>query len=69
MKKQLWMRVGARVLAAGRPGQIAAIWSHTDKGGVFVDYIDVRLDGQTEADAYRPQALQLDRIQREVCHA
>ena len=60
------MRVGARVLANGHAGEITAIFSHTDRGGVYVDYIDVRLDGDTDSWAYRPNEVQLDRIHREV---
>lgn len=66
IKRTLWMRVGARVLANGRPGEITAIFSHTDKGGNYVDYVTVRLEGHTTPGPYRPIEIQLDR--REVSH-
>lgn len=68
LRKQLWMRLGARVLANGQPGEIVSIWSHTDDGVESVNYIDVCLDGKDEVEFFSPHAIQRDRIQREVCY-
>lgn len=63
------MRIGARVLAAGKPGEIVSIWSVSTDDGECVRFIDVGLDGQTEVTTYRPDDVQRDRIRREVCYA
>lgn len=62
MKKLLWMRLGARVLANGAPAEIVSIWSETVDGADLVHYIDVCLDGKKEIECFRPEAIQRDRI-------
>lgn len=69
MKKLLWMRVGARVLVKGAPAEIVSIWAETKDGDEIVRYIDVCLDGKTEIQCFHPEAVQRDRIRREVCYA
>jgi hypothetical protein len=68
-KKNLWMRVGTRVLACGCPGEIVSIWTETREGTEYVNYIDVCLDGKSYVESFHPDNVQLDRIQREVSHA
>lgn len=62
MKKLLWMRVGARVLANGSPAEIVSVWSENVEGVEHVHYIDVCMDGKTEIECFRPDAVQRDRI-------
>lgn len=69
MRKQLWMRPGARVLANGRPGEIITISYLTENGIDRLNFIHVCLDGKDEIECFRPEVIQRDRIRREVCHA
>lgn len=68
MKKLLWMRAGARVLANGTPAEIVSIWSETVDGAEVVRYIDVCLAGKDTVECFRPHQIQRDRIRREVSH-
>lgn len=69
MIRQLWMRVGARVLCNGAPAEIVSISTVKVDDEEVVRYIDACLDGKTNIECFRPEEVQRDRISREVSHA
>jgi hypothetical protein len=53
-KKQPWMKVGAIVLALGKPGTITKMQENTLDGVEYVYNISVKLSGAKFANPYHP---------------
>lgn len=64
-KKEPWMKIGAAVLADGKPGRIVAMHENKNLRGDGIDYvyyIDVKLEGAKFSNPYHPNDVQEGKI-------